>query len=63
MFMLGQSEKAIAEWLHHIRTKNIQAQGSTPLLTLHHSTTFKDYTLSTKKSFPWNVFTQLESLP
>ena len=59
----GQSEKYVAAWTHHIRTKRIQASGRPLFLTLHHPPTLEDSTFLTKKYCYLKNCTQLDYLP
>ena len=52
-----KSEKSIPAWIHHIRTKNIQAPWRRPILMLHHPPTLEASIRLTKKSFSSKNYT------
>ena len=59
----GQYEKYTSEWTLHTNTKNNQAPGCPPFLTIYHPPNIEYSTRPNKKSFSSENCTQLGSLP
>ena len=61
--MWYQSNKAMAAWIHCIRTARIKAPGRPPLLTRHHLTILEASTFLTKNACSSKHYTKFYHLP